>query len=72
MVSIDMILDGILSQSCLASPATKTLQARKLNKTLLSSARAGKVNIAGLIHGVLPCRTLSIRESGEYHTFLIL
>ena len=69
MVSIDALLDNVLSQQCIASPATKTPQARKLNKTLLSSARAGKVNVAGLIHGALPRRTLSVRESGEYHTF---
>jgi len=72
MVSIDTLLDNVLSQSCLASLATKTPQARKLNKTLLSSARAGNVNVAGLIHGALPCRTLSVRESGEYDIFLIL
>jgi len=55
--------------ACVASPATKTPQARKLNRMLLSSARAGKINVAGLIHGALPRRTLSVRESGEYHTF---
>jgi len=69
MVSIDVLLDDVLSQQCIASLATKTPQARKLNKMLLSSARAGKVNVAGLIHGTLPCRTLSVRESSEYHTF---
>jgi len=58
-----------LSSSCIRQlysfASDKDSTGQELSKTLLSNARAGKINVAGLIHGALPCRTLSVKESGD-------